>query len=186
MFPLLLAVCTWNYVTRRRKNHLWSILAWFCEFYLIVLFLYILQQMGIQNPNKTKLVFFVIFINQMFGSSQKSVKQKPLKDSNFPSVYVYVYKCMYVLICLQASGGRCAKTMRSSYWLCEIKNKRCGCCILTTKNVTHTNYYNILIKSTLFFNWSIYINFDSCYLSIISLSLTHTQFFTKTSFIEDP
>jgi len=32
----------------------------------------------------------------MFGSSQKSVEQKPLKDANFPSVYVYVYKCMYV------------------------------------------------------------------------------------------
>ena len=46
----------------------------------------------------------------MFGSSQKSVEQKPLKDANFPSVYVYVYKCMYVLICLQASGGRFAKT----------------------------------------------------------------------------
>jgi len=32
----------------------------------------------------------------MFGSSQKSVEQKPLKDANFLSVYVYVYKlCLY-------------------------------------------------------------------------------------------
>jgi len=53
---------------------------------------------------------------------------------------------MYVLICLQASGGRCAKTKRSSYWSCETKNKRCGNCILTTKRVTQTNYYD---KSTL-------------------------------------
>ena len=71
---------------------------------------------------------FVIFINQMFGSLQKSIEQKPLKDANFPSVYVYVYKCMYVLICLQASGGRCAKTIGSSYWSCETKNKRWGSC----------------------------------------------------------
>jgi len=27
----------------------------------------------------------------MFGSSQKSVEQKPLEDANFLSVYVYVY-----------------------------------------------------------------------------------------------
>jgi len=32
----------------------------------------------------------------MFGSLQKSVEQKPLKDANFPSVYVYVYICMYM------------------------------------------------------------------------------------------
>jgi hypothetical protein len=30
----------------------------------------------------------------MFGSLQKSVEQKPLKDANFPSVYVYVYICI--------------------------------------------------------------------------------------------
>jgi len=30
----------------------------------------------------------------MFGSSQKSVEQKPLKDANILSVNVYVYKCM--------------------------------------------------------------------------------------------
>ncbi len=54
---------------------------------------------------------FVIFIIKMFASSQKSVEQKLLKDANFPSVYVYVYKCMYVLsICLQTIRGRCAKT----------------------------------------------------------------------------
>jgi len=27
----------------------------------------------------------------MFGSSQKSIEQKPLKVANFPSVYVYVF-----------------------------------------------------------------------------------------------
>jgi len=79
----------------------------------------------------------------MFGSSQKkSDEQKPLKDANFLSVYVYVYKCMYVLICLQASKGRCAKTKLSSYWLCETENKWCGSCILMTKCVTQTNYYD--------------------------------------------
>ena len=78
----------------------------------------------------------------MFGSLQKSVEQKPLKDANFPSVYVYVYICMYVWICLHASGGRCAKTEPSSYGSCETENKRCGSCILTTKRVTQTNYYD--------------------------------------------
>ncbi len=53
---------------------------------------------------------FVIFIIKMFGSSQKSVEQKLLKDANFPSVLVYVYKCMYILICLQTIRGRCDKT----------------------------------------------------------------------------
>ncbi len=67
---------------------------------------------------------FVKFIIQMFGSSEKSVERKPLKDANFPCVYVYVYKCMYVLICLQASRGRCAKTELSLYWLCETKSKQ--------------------------------------------------------------
>jgi len=32
----------------------------------------------------------------MIGSSQKSIEWKLLKDANFLSVYVYVYKCMYV------------------------------------------------------------------------------------------
>ncbi len=81
----------------------------------------------------------------MFGSSQKSVKQKPLKDANFLSIYVYVYKCMFVWICLHPSGGRCANSEPSSYGLCETKNKRCGSCILTTKPVTQTNYYNKII-----------------------------------------
>jgi len=85
---------------------------------------------------------FVIFTNQMFGSLQKSVEQKPLKDANFPSVYVYVYICMYVWICLHTSGGRCAKTELSSYGSCETENKWCGTCILTTKRVTQTNYYD--------------------------------------------
>jgi len=90
------------------------------------------------------IIIFVIFINQMFGPSQKFVEQKPLKDANFISVYVYVYKCMYVLICLQASGGRCAKTTWSSYWSWEAENKRCGSCILTTKREIQTNYYDII------------------------------------------
>jgi hypothetical protein len=79
----------------------------------------------------------------MFGSSQKSVEQKPLKDANFLSIYVDVYKCVFVRICLHASGSRCAKTEPSSYGSCETKNKRCGSCILTTKRVTQTNYYDI-------------------------------------------
>ncbi len=90
------------------------------------------------------IIIFVIFINQMFGPSQKSVEQKLLKDANFLSVYVYVYKCMYVLICFHASGGRCAKTTRSSYWSWETENKLCGSCILTTKRVIQTNYYDII------------------------------------------
>ncbi len=83
---------------------------------------------------------FVICTNQMFGSLQKSVEQKPLKDANFPSVY------LYVCICLHASGGRCAKTELSSYGLCETENKRCSSCILTTKSVTQTNYYDSMNK----------------------------------------
>ncbi len=57
----------------------------------------------------------------MFGSSQKYVGQKLLNDVYFLSVYAYVYKYKYVLICLQASGGKCAKTMPSLYWSCETK-----------------------------------------------------------------
>jgi len=35
----------------------------------------------------------------MFGSSQKSIEQKPLKDGNFLSVFVYVYKlCLYAYV----------------------------------------------------------------------------------------
>jgi len=49
---------------------------------------------------------------------------KLLEDANFLSFHVYVYKCMNALICLQASGGRCAKTELSSYWSCETKNKQ--------------------------------------------------------------
>jgi hypothetical protein len=78
----------------------------------------------------------------MFGSSQKSIEQKPLKDANFLFVYVYVYKCMFVWICLHASRGRFAKTEPSSYGSCETENKRCGSSILTTKRVTQTNYYD--------------------------------------------
>jgi hypothetical protein len=49
---------------------------------------------------------------------------------------------MYGWICLHASGGRCAKTELSSYGSCETENKQCGSCILTTKRVTQTNYYD--------------------------------------------
>ena len=31
----------------------------------------------------------------MFGQCTKTVKQKPLKDANFLSVYVYVHKCVF-------------------------------------------------------------------------------------------
>ncbi len=38
----------------------------------------------------------------------------------------------------------------SSYGSCETKNKRCGSCILTTKLVTRTNYYdNCIIVLTI-------------------------------------
>jgi len=47
-------------------------------------------------------------------------------------MYIYVY----VLICLQAGGSRCAESEQSSYWSSETENKRCGSCILTTKRVT--------------------------------------------------
>ena len=93
---------------------------------------------------------FIIFINIMFGSSQKSVEQKPLKDVNFLSIYVYVYKCMFVLICLHPRRGRCAKTEPSSYGSCETKNKQCGSCILTTKHVTQTDYYNTSMKAVIY------------------------------------
>jgi hypothetical protein len=36
---------------------------------------------------------FVIFLNQMFGSSQKSIEQKPLK--NCLSRFMYINVCLY-------------------------------------------------------------------------------------------
>jgi len=48
----------------------------------------------------------------MFGSSQKSVEQKLLKDANFLSVYVYVYKRMFVWICLHAIEADVPKMSR--------------------------------------------------------------------------
>jgi len=50
------------------------------------------------------------------------------------SQFMYIY--VYVLICLQAGGSRCAESEQSSYWSSETENKRCGSCILTTKRVT--------------------------------------------------
>ncbi len=102
------------------------------------------------DSNSWRIEIFVIFIIQMFVSSQKSVEQKLLKDANFLSVYVYAYKCMIVWICLHASGGRCAKTELSSYWSCETKNKRCGSCILTTKRVTQTKWISSQSNLTFF------------------------------------
>jgi len=115
----------WDIMIKRYHNNL-----------IIFIHGFLLAKVNVLKKN------FVIFIIQMFGSSQKSVEWKLLKDANFPSVYVYVYKCMYVLICLQTSGGRCAKRTQSSYWLRETRNKWCSSCILTTKLVTQTNYYN--------------------------------------------
>ncbi len=47
---------------------------------------------------------FLIFRNQMFGSWQKSVEQKPLKDADFFCLSMF----MYVLICL------CRRELRKS------------------------------------------------------------------------
>ncbi len=44
-------------------------------------------------------------------------------------------------VCIQARGGRCAKSEPSSYGFCQTKNKRCGSCTLTTKHVAATNYF---------------------------------------------
>ncbi len=38
----------------------------------------------------------------------------------------------------------------SSYGSCETENKRCGSCILTTKLVTRTNYYDKMMCRTFF------------------------------------
>ncbi len=100
------------------------------------------------SSSEVNTIDFVILIKRMFGSSQKSIEQKPLKDANFLSIYVYAYKCMFVWICLHASGGRFAKTEPSLYRSCETKNKQCGSCILTTKSVTQTNYYDIEYTQT--------------------------------------
>ncbi len=70
------------------------------------------------------------------------VIQKPLKDANFLSIYVFVNNNYVCDMCLHAGYSRCAKTWPNSYGLCETKNKRCGSCILTTKLVTQTYYYN--------------------------------------------
>ena len=74
-------------------------------------------------------------------------------------MFMYIYKCMYVSIYLQASGGRCAETELSSYWLCETKNKRCGSGILTTKLVTQTN------------NYINHINFENSFVNFIIIIL---------------
>ena len=50
----------------------------------------------------------------MFGRCTKIVEQKPLKDANFLSVYVYVHVCF---MCLYAGRGRCAKTEQSFMWV---------------------------------------------------------------------
>ena len=52
----------------------------------------------------------------MFEQSTKTIKQKPLKDASFLSICVYVYICVCIM-CLQAGGGRCAKTERSFMWV---------------------------------------------------------------------
>jgi hypothetical protein len=87
---------------------------------------------------------FVIFTNQMFGLYQMSVIQKLLKDVNFLSIYVFVYNNYVCDMCLHARYSRCSKTWPSSYGLCETKNKQCSSCILTTKLVTQTNYYDCM------------------------------------------
>ncbi len=84
----------------------------------------------------------------MFGSYQTSVIQKPLKDANFLSIYVFVYNSYVCNMCLHAWYRRCVKTWQSSYGLCETKNKRCGSCIMTTKLETQTNYYNIFFSAS--------------------------------------
>jgi hypothetical protein len=70
-----------------------------------------------------------------------SVIRKPLKDANFLSIYVFVYNNYVCDMCLHAQNSRCAKTWPSSYGACETRIKQCGSCILTTKFVTQTNYY---------------------------------------------
>ncbi len=75
------------------------------------------------------------------------------------SMFMYINKCMFAWIYLHASGGRCAKTEPSSYGLCETKNKWCNGCILTTKRVTQTNYYDNLISLISFDLWSLSFGF---------------------------
>ncbi len=72
----------------------------------------------------------------MFGSSEKSVEQKPLKDVNFLSVYVYVYKlCLYGYVCTPVEAD--VPKLRWVHMGCvRPKIKQCGSCIPTTKCVT--------------------------------------------------
>ncbi len=82
----------------------------------------------------------------MFGATKNH--KKPLKDANFLSVFVYElykYVCMWS-ICLHA-GERHMFSALSSYGSCETRNKRCSSCILTTKLVTQTNYYDRLTNT---------------------------------------
>jgi len=52
---------------------------------------------------------------------------------------------MYVCIDMFISKWRqICQNYVDSYWLCETENKRCGSCILMTKRVTQTNYYDTL------------------------------------------
>ncbi len=89
----------------------------------------------------------------MFGLHQMSIIQKPLKDANFLSIYVFVYNNYVCDMCLHARYSRCAKTWPSSYGLFETKNKLCGSCILMTKLATQTNYYHSLYTMS---------NFEAC------------------------
>jgi hypothetical protein len=81
----------------------------------------------------------------MFGSNQTSVIQKPLKDANFLSIYVFVNNNYVYDMCLHARCSRCVKTWQSSYGSCETENKQCSSCILTTKLLTQANYYDIFL-----------------------------------------
>jgi len=107
----------------------------------------------------------------MFGSSQNIRYRKPLKDAL--SVYVYVFICE--CICLQA---RCAKTEPSSYGLCETKNQEFGSCILTTKHVTMTNYYNISSGGRWIKRFGSILKIKSPYqVKLVLIPETHVSFF---------
>ncbi len=50
---------------------------------------------------------------------------------------------------LVPNSRECVQTHGISYGLCEPKNKQCGSCMLTTKNVITNNYYDRYQKDNL-------------------------------------
>ncbi len=71
----------------------------------------------------------------------------------------------------------------SSYGSCKAKNKRCGSCILTTKLVTRTNYYDTMMQNSGQILYKIKVDAKRNWQNIsLSLCLFASVFFSDASF----